>query len=72
MSFFEDVSRFYSLKARRIASSSLNVILGGWTIFFFLRFSKAFLTPYFAAPLTALDTRALPAIKIREMMPPRR
>ena len=71
MNLFGYVSRFYSPKARSMASSSSNVILGGRAIFFFLRFFKAFLTPYFAAPLTALDTRALPAIKIRGMMPPR-
>ena len=36
MNLFEDVSRFYSLKARRIASSLSNVILGERTIFFTL------------------------------------
>ena len=39
--------------------------------FFFLRFSKAFLTPYLAALLMAADARALPAIKSRGMIPPR-
>ena len=38
MNLFEDVSRFYSPKARRIASSSSNVILGERTIFFFTLF----------------------------------
>ena len=71
MNLLHNVSCFYSPKARRIASSSSNVILGGRTIFFFLRFSKALLTPYLAPVLTALVARALPAIKIRGMMPPR-
>ena len=46
-------------------------MFGGRTLFFFLRFSKAFLTPYLAPLLTALDAMALPAIKIRGMIPPR-
>ena len=40
MNLFHDVSRFYSLKARCIASCSSNLILGESTIFFFLRFCK--------------------------------
>ena len=35
MNLFHDVSRFYSLKARRIASSLSNLTLGERTIFFF-------------------------------------
>ena len=46
-------------------------MLGGRFIFFFLRFSKAFLIPYLAPLLTSLDAMALPAIKIRGMIPPR-
>ena len=71
MNLLHRVSCFYSPKARRIASSSSNVILAGRFLFFFLGFSKAFLIPYLAPLLTALDTRALPAIKIRGMIPPR-
>ena len=71
MNLLHRVSCFYSPKARRIASSSSNVMLGGRFLFFFLGFSKAFLIPYLAPLLTALDTRALPAIKIRGMIPPR-
>ena len=71
MNLLHNVSCFYSPNARRIASSSSNVILGGRTIFFFLRFSKVLLTPYLAPLLTALVARVLPAIKIRGMMPPR-
>ena len=41
MNLFHDVSRFYSLKARRIASSLSKSTLGERTIFFFfLRFCK--------------------------------
>ena len=35
MNLFHDVSRFYSLKARWIASSLSNITLGERTIFFF-------------------------------------
>ena len=35
MNLFHDVSRFYSLKARRIASCLSNLTLGERTIFFF-------------------------------------
>ena len=61
---------FYMPKARRTARSSSNVKLGGRTIFFFRRLSKAFLAPYFSPVLKAADAMALPAIKIRGMMPP--
>ena len=38
MNLFHDVSRFYSLKAQRIASSLSNLTLGERTIFFFTLF----------------------------------
>ena len=53
---------------RRLAAICAALIL---PTFFFLRFSKAFLTPYLAALLMAADARALPAIKSRGMIPPR-
>ena len=38
MNLFHDVSRFYSLKARRVANCSSNLTLGERTIFFFTLF----------------------------------
>ena len=71
MNLFHHVSRFYSPKTRRMARSSSNVMPGGRTIFFFLRFSNAFLAPYLAALLMAAEAIAFPAMSIRGMMPPR-
>ena len=54
-----------------MSRSSSYVILGGRTIFFLLRFFMASLIPYLAPVLAAPEAMALPAIKIRGMMPPR-